>query len=44
MIIFFYVKLKQIIGRQKIDLVIDMGSDRLIDILVKEKGILLWKS
>jgi len=40
----FLVKLKQIIGRQKIDLVIDRGSDRLIDRLVKEKGILLWKS
>ena len=40
----FLVKLKQLIGRQKIDLVIDRGSDRLIDRLAKEKGILLWKN
>ncbi len=40
----FLVKLKQRIGRQKIDLVIDRGSNRLVDILVREKGILLWKS
>ncbi len=40
----FLVKLKQLIGRQKIDLVIDRGSNRLIDKLVKQKGILLWKS
>jgi len=40
----FLVKLKQLIGRQKIDLVIDRGSDRLIDRLAEQKGELLWKS
>lgn len=40
----FLVQLKQLIGRQKIDLVIDRGSNRLIDKLAKKNGILLWKS
>lgn len=40
----FLVSLKQLIGRQKIDLVIDRGSNRLIDRLVEQKGKLLWKS
>jgi len=40
----FLVGIKRKIGIQKIDLVIDRGSDRLIDRKAKETGILLWKS
>ena len=40
----FLVEIKSKIGMQKIDLVIDRGSDRLIDKKAKETGVLLWKS
>ena len=40
----FLVKLKKKIGLQKIDLVIDRGTNRLIDKIATETGILLWKS
>ena len=40
----FLVKLKNKIGFQKVDLVIDRGSDRIIDKKAKETGILIWKS
>jgi len=40
----FLAQLKSYIGEQKIDIVIDRGEDRLIDILAKEKGVLLCKN
>ena len=40
----FLVKLKQIIGLQKIDVVINRGTNRLIDKKAIETGVLLWKN
>jgi len=37
----FLVKLKQDIGRQKIDVVFDRGLDRVIDLVARRDGILL---
>ncbi|NWF66333.1 MAG: hypothetical protein HXX81_02580 [Campylobacterales bacterium] len=40
----FLILLKRAIGEQKIDVVFDMGENRLIDINAKRDGVLLWKS
>lgn len=40
----FLIQLKKFIGEQKIDVVIDRGENRLIDIVAKEKGMLLCKN
>lgn len=40
----FLVQLKQKIGDQKIDVVIDRGKNRVIDKIAKQEGVLLWKS
>lgn len=40
----FLVNVKRVIGEQKIDLVIDRGTKRLIDKKAIETGVLLWKS
>jgi len=40
----FLVKLKRAIGEQRIDVVIDRGGERLIDIETKQKGIILCQS
>lgn len=37
----FLVLLKQMIGEQKIDVVIDRGENRLIDHIAKQQGVLL---
>lgn len=37
----FLVLLKQMIGEQKIDVVIDRGENRLIDRIAKQQGVLL---
>jgi predicted nucleotidyltransferase len=39
----FLVRLKGRIGERQIDLVIDRGSDRPIDRVAKEKGVVLWR-
>jgi uncharacterized protein len=40
----FLVKLKQKIGEQKIDLVVNRGEDRLIDSIAKKDGILICQN
>jgi predicted nucleotidyltransferase len=40
----FLVRLKKMIGEQRIDVVIDTGKNRLIDRNARKEGILLWKS
>lgn len=40
----FLVELKNMIGDQKIDVVIDRDENRLIDKIAKEKGVLLWSN
>ncbi len=37
----FLVRLKRLIGDQKIDLVVDRGQNRLIDRVAKQSGVLL---
>jgi hypothetical protein len=39
----FLVALKRLIGEQKIDVIIDQGTDRLIDQLARQTGVLLWQ-
>ncbi len=40
----FLVKLKNIIGDQKIDVVMGRGEDRMIDQIAKKEGVLLCKN